>query len=122
MKAKKTVLIIDDAADVRKLLSFHLEKKGYNVIVEENGEQGLEKIKQELPDLVVIDLLLPGMSGEEICRYIRNNEELKKMPVIMITAQTSDVKKIIGMVIGADSYIVKPIDIKKVLNEVNRLI
>ncbi|MDD4202702.1 MAG: response regulator [Candidatus Omnitrophica bacterium] len=122
MTDKKTILVIDDALEVRKLLKFHFEKKGYIVILEENGQEGLNKIKNMAVDLVILDLMLPGLAGEEVCRQIRKDEKIKNIPIIMITAQESDVKQIIGMVIGADSYIIKPIDISEILKEVEKLI
>ena len=119
---RKKILIIDDERDFGALLKLSLQENGFDVIIAEDGKSGLEKAKYERPDLIIFDLGLPGLSGEEICRQIRKDECPKGVPIIMLTAKGSDADRIIGKVIGADSYLTKPCDTQILLKEIDRLI
>ena len=119
---RKKILIIDDERDFGALLKLSLQENGFDVIIAEDGKSGLEKAKYERPDLIILDLGLPGLSGEEICRQIRKDECPKGVPIIMLTAKGSDADRIIGKVIGADSYLTKPCDTQILLKEIDRLI
>lgn len=118
---RKKILIIDDERDFGALLKLSLQESGFDVIVAEDGKSGLEKAKYEKPDLVILDLGLPGFSGEEVCRQIRKDEYPKRVPIIMLTGKNSDVDRIVGKVIGADSYLTKPCDMQILLKEIDRL-
>lgn len=119
---RKKILIIDDEHDFGVLLKLSLQENGFDVIIAEDGKSGLEKAKYEKPDLIILDLGLPGLSGEEVCRKIRKDECPKGVPIIMLTAKGSDADRIIGKVIGADSYLTKPCDTQILLKEIDRLI
>ncbi|NLA26692.1 MAG: response regulator transcription factor [Firmicutes bacterium] len=105
MSAKKKVLLVDDEKTLVKALKFNLEKEGF--IVEEafDGEEALEKAFEVKPDIVILDLMLPGLDGFEVCREIRKKEEV---PIIMLTAKGDDIDKVIGLELGADDYMTKP--------------
>lgn len=118
----KQILIVDDEPDIRKVLTFRLKKIGYEVLTATNGEEALKKARQEKADLVILDLLIPKMPGEEVCRQIRKDKKIEKTPVIMLTSKDSDVDKVIGKVIGADCYMTKPFDIDVLVNEIKKLV
>ncbi len=122
MGTKKKILIVDDEVSLCKILMLRLEKKEYDVIVANDGIDGLEKAKSHKPDLIILDLMLPGMFGEEVCRQIRKDKALADTPVIMLTAKSTDVDRIVGRVVGADTYIMKPFDLNKLFVEIERLI
>ncbi len=120
VKARKKILVIDDDKAIRRLLFSCLRKQGFKVIIAKDGRKGLKKVRQLLPDLVILDLMLPKLPGEEVCREIRRDEN--DVPIIMLTGKDKDVDRIIGRVIGANSYINKPFDLPKLMEEVDSLI
>jgi DNA-binding response OmpR family regulator len=107
---KKTILIIDDEKNLSRVLELQLTELGYKVIIAGDGKDGLAKAKEEKADLIILDLILPGMPGEEVCRQIRKDDCICKTPIIMLTAKTKDVDRVIGRVIGANCYLTKPFD------------
>ena len=119
---RQRILIIEDDASIRKTLSFRLSKLGFEVSQSADGFQGLDDAKQILPDLVVLDLRLPGRSGEEICKAIREDEDkdFASTPILMLTGKATDVDRVIGMVIGANAYVPKPFRLPKLMREINR--
>lgn len=112
---KKKILVIEDDADIAVTMRCLLKEEGYEVSVAGDGKEGLGIVRRELPDLVILDLILPGLAGEEVCREIRKDINLKNIPVIMVTAKDSDADKVIGRVIGANCYLAKPFDIDELL-------
>lgn len=119
---RKKILIIDDERDFGDLLKFSLEENGFDVVVAEDGKTGLEKAKYEKPDLIILDLGLPGLSGEEVCKQVRKHEYPKRTPIVMLTGRDSDVDRVVGKVIGADIFLTKPCEVEILLKEINRLI
>ncbi|HOA36252.1 MAG TPA: response regulator transcription factor [Bacillota bacterium] len=105
MSAKKKVLLVDDEKTLVKALKFNLEKEGFLVEEAYNGEEALEKAFKVNPDIIILDLMLPGLDGFEVCREIRKKEEI---PIIMLTAKGEDIDKVLGLELGADDYITKP--------------
>lgn len=118
---KKKILIIDDEPDLCQVLAIRFREKGFEVIIANDGLEGLNKAKDERPDIVILDLKLPKLPGEEVCREIRKDKAISSIPIIMLTAKDSDVDSVVGKVIGADSYMIKPFDTKRLLEEINRL-
>lgn len=118
---RKKILIIEDESDFSTLLRFSLQESGFDVIVADDGKSGLGKAKYEKPDLIILDLGLGDIPGEEICKQMRADESLGKVPIIMLTGKDSDADRIVGKVVGADSYLVKPCDTQVLLNEITRL-
>jgi two-component system phosphate regulon response regulator PhoB len=102
------ILVIEDELDIRKLITFNLEKEGWNVIGCADGEEGLAKVESFQPDVVLLDLMLPGIDGMSVCRKIRENPETADTTIIMITAKGEEADIVIGLELGADDYIVKP--------------
>lgn len=118
----KKILIVDDESDICEVLSKRLQQAGFQTIIAYDGEEALRKAAQEKPDLIILDLMLPKIPGEEVCKKIKNNAETCAIPIIMLTAKASDVDRVIGRVIGADSYIMKPYKANELLQEINRFI
>lgn len=106
------ILIIDDDKNICDLLRIYLEKEGYSTIISNNGEEGMVKFYALKPDIILLDIMLPGMDGWQICREIRENYNT---PILMITAKSEVFDKVLGLELGADDYIVKPFDTKEVL-------
>ncbi|AGA70206.1 response regulator with CheY-like receiver domain and winged-helix DNA-binding domain [Desulfitobacterium dichloroeliminans LMG P-21439] len=102
------ILVVDDDELIQELLKFNLEKEGYQVLMASDGPEALRVIKEKLPDLVVLDIMLPGMSGLEVCNQLRRVPKLADLPVIMLTAKGEEIDKVLGLEIGADDYITKP--------------
>ncbi len=119
---KGNIFIVEDDRDIAELLQFNLENEGYRVQLETHGERAFEKIVAEPPDLLILDLNLPGLTGIEICKYLRENARTRDLPVIMLTARTQEIDKIIGFEIGADDYITKPFSVREVLARVKALL
>lgn len=123
--AQKRILLVEDEADICKILSFRLRKEGYQVDIVNDGEEGLQEAKNHTPDLIILDLMLPTMQGEDVCKALREDDErpdLQKVPILMLTAKSDEVDRIIGKVIGANSYMAKPFEIEDLLREVKRMI
>jgi phosphate regulon transcriptional regulator PhoB len=119
---KPYIFIVEDDPDIAELLQFNLDKEGFRVKVESNGEKAYDMIMQKPPDLLILDLNLPGLSGVEICKYLRENVRTKNLPIVMLTARTQEIDKIIGFEIGADDYVTKPFSMREVIARINALL
>lgn len=106
--APDTVLVIEDEADVLELVRYHLTKAGFRVIAARNGRSGLEKARAEKPDLIVLDLMLPELPGEQVCRELKAGPATSGIPVIMLTAKAQPEERVAGLELGADDYLAKP--------------
>ena len=118
---KKHILAIDDEKDILKLVQYNLEREGYQVSCAKTGEEGLEAVKAKRPDLVILDIMLPGMDGLEVCKILRANKETKNTPILMLTAKSSEVDQILGLELGAADYISKPFSVKVLLARVKNI-
>ncbi|MBN1637571.1 MAG: response regulator transcription factor [Ignavibacteriales bacterium] len=103
------ILIADDEPDILDFLKYNLEKEGYSVFTALDGEQALQVAKKELPDLIILDIMMPKLDGVEVCRMIRNDNTIKNTLVAFLTARSEDYSQIAGFEVGADDYITKPI-------------
>ncbi len=103
-----TILVIEDDKDIANLIAYHLEKANYNVIIAHDGKQGFSLARKASPTLILLDLMLPEVDGLEVCRMLKTNEETRNIPIIMVTAKSEEIDKIVGFELGADDYIVKP--------------
>ena len=119
---KPLILVVDDDQGVRELESFYLKELGYDVAQSENGFEALDDAKSLRPDLILLDLRLPGRPGEEVCKAIREDEdqEFRRTPILMVTGKVADVDRVIGMVIGANGYLPKPLEFSTLASEVRR--
>jgi two-component system alkaline phosphatase synthesis response regulator PhoP len=118
----KTILIIDDEPDIRVLLKYNLEKEGYVVQEAENGFQGLEIAERVIPDLIILDVMMPDMDGIETCEKIRANANLKNCVVCFLTARGEDYSQLAGFDAGADDYIMKPVKPKILISKIAALL
>lgn len=119
---EKVILAIDDEEHILELLAYNLESNGYRVRTAETGEAGLEIIKSEHIDLVLLDIMLPGMDGMEILKRIRNTPATANLPVIMLTAKNEEINKVLGLEVGADDYISKPFGIYELMARVKAVL
>ncbi|MEI6831725.1 MAG: response regulator transcription factor [Candidatus Omnitrophota bacterium] len=106
--SKEQILIIEDDKHISKLVKYNLEKAGYDCTVADDGEEALDVLAKERPDLIILDIMLPKMDGFELCRAIKQDVKLKNIPIIMLTAKGEEVDRIVGLELGADDYVVKP--------------
>ena len=106
--AKGTILIIDDEEDLIELVRYNLEKEGFRVQGMPDGESGIAAASRELPDIVLVDLMLPGIDGLEVCRRLRAETRTAQIPIIMLTAKSAEADRIVGLELGADDYVTKP--------------
>jgi two-component system phosphate regulon response regulator PhoB len=116
------ILVVEDDPSLGELLAYNLEAEGYVVDRAERGEEAELKLLESPPDLVVLDWMLPGISGIEICRRLRAREETKSLPVIMLTARSEEAERIRGLSVGADDYVVKPFSVPELLARVRALL
>ena len=108
LMGKETILVVEDEEDIRELLKYNLEKEGYQVFGAATGEEGLRAVRDRRPDLILLDLMLPGVDGLEVCRRIRGEARTQHLPIIMLTAKGEEADIVTGLELGADDYIVKP--------------
>ncbi|MGB3206324.1 MAG: response regulator [Crinalium sp.] len=118
----RTALVVEDTQTERQIFTSCLERAGLNVLTANSTEEALEKISASKPDLIVLDVVLPGRSGFELCRELKADPETSKIPVVMCSTKNSDMDKFWGMKQGADAYIAKPVDQEELLRTVNQLI
>ena len=109
------IVIIEDERDLAELLAFNLEKEGWQTIIALDGKTGLERVSAELPDMVILDLMLPEISGTEVCRLLRKQESTAAIPIIMVTAKGEEIDRVVGFEVGADDYLVKPFSSRELL-------
>lgn len=109
------VLIVEDEKDVREMLRLNLKAGGFDVLEAHNGAEGLAIAKAELPSVVILDLMMPEMSGMEVCRALRRNPATSRIPILMLTAKSTEVDKVAGLEVGADDYVTKPFSPRELL-------
>ena len=120
--ARPLVLVVEDEAAIATMLRYNLEKQGFRVDEASDGQEALTRISEQQPDLVLLDWMLPTLSGIEVCRQIRRRHETRELPVIMVTARSEDQDAVRGLNIGADDYIVKPFSMEALLARVRALL
>ncbi len=122
MEKRKKVLIVEDSQDIRSLLSMRLLINGYDVASAEDGQAGLDKVKDEHPDLVMLDLMLPKIDGYEVCRMLKFDEKFKHIPIIILSALDQQEDREKATKSGADAYFIKPFDLELLLTKIKKLI
>ena len=118
----KRILVVEDDPGAIRLVSYTLEQEGYDVITASNGLEGLKKARDEKPDLLVLDVMLPGLDGFEFCRRLRADAETAGLSVLMLSAKAQEIDKTTGLRIGADDYLAKPADPSEILDRVSNLL
>jgi two-component system phosphate regulon response regulator PhoB len=118
----KSILIVEDETDIMNLIDWHLSAEGYITHKAADGPGGLEKAEEKLPDLILLDLILPGMDGLEVCKSLQRNARTKDIPVVMLTAKGEEVDRIVGFELGADDYIVKPFSPRELILRIRAIL
>lgn len=121
MKEKKKILIVDDEPDILEILSYNLEKEGYDVSTAHHGKAGIKMAKKVRPDLIILDIMMPKLNGLEVCEQLRNDNQFDDTLIVFLTAREEDQKQISALDIGGDDYIVKPIKPKVLLSRLRAL-
>ncbi|AGB40791.1 response regulator with CheY-like receiver domain and winged-helix DNA-binding domain [Halobacteroides halobius DSM 5150] len=116
------ILVVDDEENIVQLINFNLKQEGYEVIPAYDGQQALEKIKKKNPDLMVLDLMLPKVDGFDICRQVREDKDIKNLPIIILSAKEEEVDKILGLELGADDYVTKPFSPRELIARVKAVL
>lgn len=116
------ILIIDDESDVADIVAMNLKSEGYKTITADNGESGLAKAKAEVPQLIVLDLMLPKMSGLDVCKALKREAATARIPIIMLTAKSDEVDRIVGLELGADDYVTKPFSPRELLLRIQSIL
>jgi phosphate regulon transcriptional regulator PhoB len=122
MTSRRKVLVVDDEPDIVELVSYNLSKEGFDVSSAADGQEALAKIRETKFDFVILDLMLPGMSGMEICRVLRNDTETKSLPIVMLTAKGEEVDRVLGLEMGADDYVTKPFSPRELVARVKAVL
>jgi two-component system phosphate regulon response regulator PhoB len=120
--AKKSVFVVEDEEDILELLRYHLTREGYAVAAAVNGEDALASIPRDMPDLILLDLMLPGLDGLEVCRRLKSNSKTVGIPVVMVTAKGEESDVVAGLELGADDYITKPFSMKVLIARVRTVL
>jgi phosphate regulon transcriptional regulator PhoB len=116
------ILVVEDEPDISKLVSYNLAQERFKVLTAEDGEQALKVIQRERPNLVVLDLMLPGLSGMELCKILRDRPETAKLPILMLTAKAGEADRIVGLEMGADDYLAKPFSPREMVARVRAIL
>jgi two-component system phosphate regulon response regulator PhoB len=116
--ARETILVVEDDENIQQLVGYNLAKAGFHVVYADNGEQALSQIKREKPELIVLDLMLPGLSGFEVCKLVRKDPKTKSLPIVMLTAKSEENDMAAGLDLGADDYITKPFSPKILISRI----
>ena len=119
---KKKILVVDDEKDIVELISYNLEQEGFAVIKAYDGQMAWERVKTAKPDLVVLDLMIPGIHGLEVCKLIRRDATTQNLPIIMLTAKSDQVDKILGLELGADDYVTKPFNVRELIARIRAVL
>ena len=122
MDLPKHILVVEDEPDTAELLELHLQNEGYRVTVAADGEQALSKLHKLMPDMVILDLMIPEIDVLEVCKFIRKDPATESLPVMMCTAKTSEIDKILGLEQGADDYVTKPFSPRELVLRVKNLL
>ncbi len=120
--AKPTILIIEDERSLLEILAYNLTNEGFEVLTAADGQDGLRRAKTSVPDLVVLDLMLPGLDGLQVCRQIRSDPKTQSICILMLTAKSEEVDEIVGFNMGADDYVAKPFKIKPLISRIKALL
>ncbi len=116
--SKELIFSLEDEKHIQELIKYNLELKGYKVDTFESGEELLNKSTDTIPDLYILDIMLPGIDGLEVCRHLKENPKTRNVPIIMLTAKSEEFDKVLGLELGADDYIIKPFSVKELVARV----
>src|SRR5438876_6489280 len=116
------ILIVDDDSDIQRLVSYNLSQAGFQVSAAVTGVAALHAVEERLPDLIILDIMLPDLGGLEVCRLVREREKSRRIPIIMLTARTEEIDRVVGFEIGADDYVMKPFSPRELVLRVKSIL
>ncbi|MDA0748245.1 MAG: response regulator transcription factor [bacterium] len=116
------ILLVEDEPDILEIIRYNLDQAGFSVVCTEDGEAGLEAVQKELPDLIVLDLMLPGIDGLEVCKVLKQHVETREVPILMLTARVEEVDRIVGLELGADDYMAKPFSARELVLRIRAIL
>src|SRR5256886_14535150 len=119
---KHTILIVDDEPDAVEMIQFNMKAAGYDVVTAADGAEALKKARSVLPDLILLDLMLPEVDGVEVCKVLRRDPQTRAIPIIMLTAKAAEIDRILGLELGADDYVTKPFSPRELVLRIKRLL
>jgi DNA-binding response OmpR family regulator len=120
--AKPAILVVEDDVDILRLITYNLETSGFEVATAQDGYEGLALARRRVPDLIILDLMLPGLDGFEVCKELKRNEATRRTPLLMLTARGEEVDRIVGLELGADDYVVKPFSPRELILRVRAIL
>jgi DNA-binding response OmpR family regulator len=120
--SRNTVLVIDDAKDLIELVRFNLEKSGFDVLAATDGRSGLAIAAEHAPDIILLDVMMPGMDGLEVCRHLREDPRMRHIPILMLTARAEEADRVVGLELGADDYVTKPFSPRELVARVKAIL
>ncbi|MCY6484024.1 response regulator transcription factor [Clostridium aestuarii] len=120
--AEEKILVVDDEEHIQELIKFNLNKNGYKTVCAGDGLEALNLARKEMPQLILLDVMLPGMDGYDVCKEVRRDSSISNIPIIMITAKGEELDKILGLELGADDYITKPFSIRELIARVKAIL
>lgn len=116
------ILVIEDEADTQRVLEYNLLQAGYEVTLAARGDEGLASARQRRPDLVLLDLMLPGLSGVDVCRALKQDPSTRRAPIVIVTARGHEIERVVGFELGADDYVVKPFSVRELLLRIRAIL
>src|SRR2546427_79230 len=116
------ILIVDDDSDIQRLVSYNLSQAGFQVSAAVTGVAALHAVEEGLPDLIILDIMLPDLGGLEVCRLVREREKSRRIPIIMLTARTEEIDRVVGFEVGADDYVMKPFSPRELVLRVKSIL
>jgi two-component system phosphate regulon response regulator PhoB len=116
------ILVVEDEEDIRQILAYNLGQSGHEVLTADRGAAGLDLARKERPELVLLDLMLPDVSGLEVCRQLKSDPTLREVPVMMLTARSEEIDRVVGFELGADDYVVKPFSVRELILRVQAVL
>ena len=116
------ILVVEDEPDIRKLVQYNLAQEHFKVLEAEDGEQALKIVQRDKPNLLILDLILPGLSGLELCRILRDRSDTAKLPILMLTAKAGETDRVLGLEMGADDYLTKPFSPRELVARVRAIL
>ena len=119
---KQKILVVDDEPDAVELIEFNLKASGYDVVTATDGQEAIQKTRDVLPDLVVLDLMLPEVDGMEVCKILRRDPRTSAIPILMLTAKAAEIDRVLGLELGADDYVTKPFSPRELVLRIKRLL
>lgn len=122
MPRPQKILVVEDEPDIRKLVQYNLAQERFDVLEAEDGEQALKLLQREKPNLVILDLMLPGLSGVELCKLLRQRSETTRLPILMLTAKAGEADRVVGLEMGADDYLAKPFSPREMVARVRAIL